>query len=314
MFELLDIVVTGFEKRIGHGGFFDNFEYFHFLRDNGLDAHFLLQYDTDRELILQMFDEKYSRWNKDYLQYMHFYPHSKRIIPFRAKLCFSAVNSSLCFMIKRDAILAHYKCISLCDFFANQIPDQFYRFYRDAEFYGDERVFGQEDYSIPFHPYRKKIYFDIYTPKEEIAPFENNTLLNLSTKRFYTSDQLSSILNSYPPQKYIAYTNVFSEKYYEEISRDPNYDITLYKELIPNLQKQYNKFIYMCYSNGMDATPRLIPESLFYEKEVIYHDTGYTNGGYYRYRDCIQDLNSVMLTSDDDILNIVDDAVRNVKC
>ena len=72
--------------------------------------------------------------------------------------------------------------------------------------------------------------------------------------------------------------------------------------------------LYLPSVRGFDPSPRLIPECLYFEKNIIYHNfksiKKFKDGAYYRWLDCLNGLDKVWLREDDKIFKIIEEKGR----
>ena len=86
--------------------------------------------------------------------------------------------------------------------------------------------------------------------------------------------------------------------------------VTIYKPPIVNFMGLFNTFVYIPYADGHDSTPRLIPECKFYGKGVFMEtDSFKKSGGYYRYKDTVDNFQSLWLKDNDEIISIIEELV-----
>jgi len=167
----------------------------------------------------------------------------------------------------------------------------------------DQRIY-KDDKEIAVD-YIKKINFS------NLHKFEtsvNNVAMIYGTGncRAIQSEMLFDILDKYCFDKYIYITN---------LTCDINHDkLEIYNPPVPRIFKQFNTYIYTPIMKRFDCSPRFIAECDHYGKHVIYHDIDdeYLNtdlGLKYRKRDIQAGLNTISLTHDDQIIEILNEKI-----
>lgn len=82
-----------------------------------------------------------------------------------------------------------------------------------------------------------------------------------------------------------------------------------YEEMpVKNLFSKFSSYIYTPVPRHFDCSPRFIAECKFYDKEVIYYKIDYIDedrGLYWRKHDIEHEFETLYLTNDDDIINII---------
>ena len=173
----------------------------------------------------------------------------------------------------------------------------------DVHILQDDRVYkycNPEDTELSIN-YKKKINFDIL---KKITPAKPNVALLYATINCRNID--SGVLNE------VINTMNFSE--YLLVSEHPEkYSHEKVVSVAPPVLDFFNKFktfIYTPLQGRFDGSPRLPAECKYYGLETVYHDITdeyleHDTGLYYRKQDIENDFDSLKLTVDDDIFDIL---------
>jgi len=147
--------------------------------------------------------------------------------------------------------------------------------------------------------YIKKIYFDILKVPERI---DEGVYVNLSGKRVVSIEQFNEkikpVLNKINKRKLILVSDINSlfSKYLDYIG------INTFDRILYDIQYQFDTYV-DCALNVFDYSPRMILESHYFGKDVIYIDNGLNDGAKKRYLDIKnRDINKYKLKSDDDLI------------
>jgi len=144
--------------------------------------------------------------------------------------------------------------------------------------------------------YKKKIYLDRL---KSIETTENNILL-YGTKNCREIKNIDEIVN-YVDGKIICITDIPMIDTEDVIYKYPPVD---------NLFELFDTYIYTPVSIKFDCSPRFIVECKYYNKNVIYYNIDYDDIGlYWRRYDIDNDFQSLFLTKDDDIIDIIGDKI-----
>ena len=183
------------------------------------------------------------------------------------------------------------------------------RYYPNHYILADERVYDYGD-TCNWKPYRKKILFDKFK-HDDRSYGKYDYMLNLSlAERRFSKEWLMELFNhfGYGHVSFVAYVGLKNREYYSWLK-----DLDLVYVVEPPLDDfmgLFRTFIYTPYSNGMDATPRLIPECAYYEKGIEYYDKGISikSGGYYRYQDTMTEdgFEKLWLKENDEVMEYID--------
>jgi len=177
------------------------------------------------------------------------------------------------------------------------------KYYKNSILLADERVYN---YGIP---YRKKILFDRFKRKDSLVG-KYDYLLNLSLiERRFPREWMMELFRffGYGHVSFGAYSGFKNKEYYSYFNELDGVDLII--PPVDDFMGLFNRFIYIPYKDGTDATPRLIPECAYYNKIVEYYDKGFEDvksGGYYRWKDTEDDWLKLWLKKDDEIMEHID--------
>jgi len=161
----------------------------------------------------------------------------------------------------------------------------------------DDRIYKKGPFTIN---YVKKILFDKFKKIE-----------NVDDRMFAYLPINCRTLNDEDTTKLIKkYKNILIGTSHPEIYN--KYDVDILKMPINNLHEKFNTLIYTPLELKWDCSNRLIPECLFYKKNVEMHLPDdyleYDTALKYRLIDC-KDIENIKLTSSDQIFNIILDKI-----
>ncbi len=182
--------------------------------------------------------------------------------------------------------------------------------YKNLKVLQDLRVYDDGDNDIAIN-YIKKINFKYY---KKIKKVKTNTALIYATKneRSLTKNQIDNIINNYNFEKYLIVTSDPIE--YKNIFKD--YKNLIFPEMpVDNIFEKFDTFIYTPIGRCFDCSPRFIVECKHYGKDVIYDniDEDYLNkdtGLKYRKYDIENNLSSLYLQEDDNIIDIINETIN----
>lgn len=304
-----------YDADIIHGGFFDNFDYYYRVKQTFKDCNVkwrCITSHTKRD-VLTVLEEKYRDIDPNVYKDIEVVKHSLNKLymnPLRIDVLICATNSALYWFLQNGNIQVAKSYIGLADW--KDIHPKQNKFYPNHYILGDERVFNYGD-KCNFIPYRKKILFDRYIKRKKIKEPQYDYMLNLSlVERRFTKEWIMEMLYffGYPKKKFAAYSGFKNKEYYSYFNNMQNIDL-----LIPpfdDFMGMFKTFIYLPYKDGTDATPRLIPECVFFNKGLEYWDKGINikSGGYYRYYDTMTDFHGLWLIEDDEIMEYIDKCLK----
>lgn len=163
----------------------------------------------------------------------------------------------------------------------------------------DDRVY--EPVKVNGINYKKRILFDKLKP---IGPAADNALV-YATKNCRDVADFSALLCYGKP--ILAITNV-------ENKPEPIDGFTFVIPPVDNLFELFTTYIYTPVPRKWDCSPRFIAECKHYEKAVVYHNIDYWDidrGLYWRKWDIDNDFDSLRLTTNDEIVEILTQYVKH---
>lgn len=300
------IMFLFYDKCIVNGGFFDNFEYYYLVKKKFTNCNVIFRLLTShsKEDVIKILNDKYENIEQKVFDDIVIGPYYFKsliknpvLVP---DILFCATNSAIYWLLKNGNLLATKFYIGLADYERSH-PKQ-NKVYKNSITLADERIFNYTD--ILWKPYRKKILFDKFKKKEYGGKYDyilNVSLLDRRFSRDFIIDLISRFSGSFS-----LYTGEKNKDYYSWVEEEK-----LAKLIIPpvdDFMGLFKTFIYLPYTNGFDATPRLIPECKFYGKDVVYlEDLDYKkSGGYYRYLDTKENFDSLFLTENDEVIKLIE--------
>lgn len=303
-----------YDEDIVHGGFFDNFEYYYLTKQVFKDCEVKWRCITShsKDEVIALLEDKYQDIEPEVYRDIEVIKHKAKVLyrdPLMIDVLICPTNSAMYWFLKHGNIQAAKYYIGLADW--KDIHPKQNKYYKNHLILGDERVFDYGDL-CNFLPYRKKILFDKYNDRYyEYGRYDY--LLNLSLKeRRYSKEYLMELFRyyGYPHVSFACYSGFKNKEWYSWIN-----DLQLVHLIIPpvnNFMHLFQKFIYLPYTDGTDATPRLIPECVYYGKEVeVYNGFGTKSGGYWRYMDTFEDdWLKLWLKEDDEIIGHIDKCLK----
>ena len=291
-----------YDQCIVNGGFFDNFEYYYLIKQCFPECTVKYRVITDhpRTDVIKILDDKYENIEDKVLKDIEVMPHVPGKFyqdPLIIDLLFCATNSAIYWFLKHNNIQVAKSYIGLADYrMINPSQDKFYK--KCLTLY-DERIFNYDGITSG-KPYRKKILFDKFKHKSYASKYDYMLNMSLVERRF-DKDFIMGLFDKYNGS-FAVYTGHKNEEYYSWLKNIP--DIHLIIPPVEDFMGLFKTFVYLPYTSGFDATPRLIPECVFYNKQIEYH--GYTNnlnsGGYYRYKDTMENFDSLWLRHQDEVI------------
>jgi hypothetical protein len=161
----------------------------------------------------------------------------------------------------------------------------------------DNRVY--EPVTLNGIDYKKRILFDKLKP---IASSKDRALV-------YATKNCRN-LTSY--EELLQYSNDILAITNKENQPDPVAGIEFVTPPVDNLFEQFSTYIYTPVTRKWDCSPRFIAECKYYGKQVVYHNIDYwdvDHGLRVRQWDIDNDFDSLYLTSDDEIIDILKDII-----
>jgi hypothetical protein len=299
-----------YDADIVHGGFFDNFDYYYRIREvfKDCDVRWKCITSYKRKDVLAVLKEKYDV-DPEVFKGIDVIKHGINQFhrtPLKIDVLVCATNSAMYWFLQNGNIQAANSYIGLSDW--RDIHPKQNKYYPNHYILGDERVYNYGT-DCRFRPYRKKILFDKYKERLIFDEEKYDYMLNLSlVERRFHRDWMMKMFNFYglgDGFKFAGYSGFKNEKYYAWL-KDIGVDLVI--PPFDDFMGMFSHFIYLPYKDGTDATPRLIPECVFYGKGIEYYDKGLEmkSGGYWRYKDTMEDFEGLWLKEDDEIMEYID--------
>jgi hypothetical protein len=294
-----------YDQCIVNGGFFDNFEYYYIVKKNFPDC--LVKYrvitDSSKKDVLKMLQDKYENIDPKVYNDIDVLPHIFGKFyrkPIMVDMIICATNSSMYWFLKHNNIQAAKSFIGMGDW-PDINPSQ-NKMYKNSLTLYDERVFRYEE-KTNCEPYRKKILFDKYRKKEFGHKYDYMLNMSLVERRF-SREYMMNLFDSFEGT-FGLYTGFKNQGYYAWVEELENVHMII--PPVEDFMGLFHTFIYVPYTSGLDATPRLIPECVFYGKGIEYYDNGLQmkSGGYYRYKDTKEDFQGLWLRDNDEVMEWV---------
>lgn len=301
------------------GSFYDSFEYFYLFKQKGYDVCFVVMAPVTPDVVYFAISDKYdvdveSLKNDMYIFDKNEYMRSiRKIVKIFSNIIFAPSMSSAAQMFYYDIFIPKKKVVTIWE-----LPPE-HKFIKAFEkkqdnilMLYDDRVFNTyKDY--PHKKYRRSLYFDIMKPlmKKNVR---NSCMLNMVTDhKCYPVDDLRDFMIEY---KFDHYTITTKDRWYDKYVVLESNNVDVLKTPIEDYMYKFDTLLYLPSVRGMwadygdkdmDPSPRLLPECIWFDKKVIYHNHGsLKDGGYWRWEDCLNDFDSLVMTKDDDIFNIIE--------
>jgi hypothetical protein len=307
-----------YDECIVHGGFFDNFEYYYIVKKVFKDCEVKWKCITShsKDDVVAMLEDKYEGIEPRVYKDIEVIKHKSRVLhrnPLLIDVLVCATNSTMYWFLKHGNIQAAKFYIGLADW--KEIHPKQNKYYKNHVVLADERVFDYGN-SCKWMPYRKKILFDKYKPKDYLEG-KYDYLVNLSLReRRFSKEWMMKVFKhyGYPSTSFACYSGFKNQEYYSWMNDLCGIDLII--PPVDNFMRLFNTFIYLPYSDGTDATPRLIPECVYYNKGIEYYKTGLDkkSGGYHRYMDTVNDnWMKLWLKENDEVVEHIEGGLREVK-
>lgn len=301
------IIFLYYDQDIVNGGFFDNFEYYYLTKKLFVNENVILRIvsDSNKEKVFKFINDKYENVEDFIFEGIEIIRHKVNMImlnPAKIDLLICPTNSSLYWFLENKGFIVAKNVIAMGDFLEHH--QKYSTLFDYFHFFYDERIFERR--SELDVPYRKKILFDKYHRKNYDSKYDY--MLNMSLiERQYPRQFFDHLFERFKGT-YLIYTGSKNKEFYSWMNK-LNF-IRLIQPPIEDFMGLFKTFIYIPYNNGWDATPRLIPECVFYNKEIIYYDNdsaGIKAGGFYRYQDTKTDFKSLWLKEEDEVFGYIRD-------
>lgn len=297
-----------YDQDIVNGGFFDNFEYYYLAKKmfKDFDVRLRLISDATENQIGDFINDKYEDVEPfifDGIEAIKHQVNMRLLKPIKPDWLFCATNSSLYWFLKNGGFTVSENVIAMGDYLDHH--PKYDKYFCNFYFFYDDRVF--EPRSELDVPYRKKILFDKYRKKEFGNKYDYMLNMALVERRF--SKEFFNKLFKDHQGTYVVYVGSKNEEYYSWMN-DLDF-VTLIKPPVKDFMGLFKTFIYIPYNNGWDATPRLIPECVFYNKDIIYYDndSNIKAGGYYRFKDTKENYKGLWLKEYDEVYQFIYDTI-----
>lgn len=299
-----------YDQDIIHGGFFDNFDYYYIVKEvfKDCDVRWKCITNFKRSEVLAVLKEKYDV-DPEVFKGIDVIKHGINQFhrnPLKVDVLICATNSAMFWFLENNNVQVAKSYIGLSDW--RDIHPKQNKYYPNHYILGDERVY---DYGgdCNFRPYRKKILFDKYIKREMPTKAKYNYMLNLSlVERRFPKEWIMKMLKhfGYPDKKFAGYVGSKNTDYYSYFNDMESIDMVI--PPFDDFMGMFNDFIYLPYKDGTDATPRLIPEMVFFGKGIGYYDKGISmkSGGHYRYLDTINNFGGLWLQENDEIMGYIE--------
>lgn len=302
------------------GSFYDSFEYFYLFSQKGYDTCFIIMSPVLSDIVYSAISDRYNidieSLKKDiYIYDKNEYMRYSKIIKIISNIIFAPSMSSIAQMYYYEYLIPKRKVITIWELPpTHKFISTFKKKRENILMLYDPRVFKiYRDY--PHEKYRRTLYFDIMKPLDKTKAIKNSCLLNMVTDhKTYPVDELKIIMDEYNFDNYIIATK---EKLYDKYKTLENDKVKVLKTPITDYMYQFDSLLYLPSLRGtfadfgdknMDPSPRLLPECKWFNKKVIFHRFGkLKDGGYWRWIDCMEDFDSLIMTLDDPIFDIIED-------
>jgi len=304
-----------YDSCIIHGGFFDNFEYYYIVKKvfKDCDVKWRCITNHSREDVLAVLQEKYQDIEPKVWKDIEVCRHEVRKFwrePLMIDVLICATNSAMYWFLENGNIQAAKHYIGLSDW--KDIHPKQNKYYKNHLILGDERIYDYKG-ACKMLPYRKKILFSKFKERN-ITDGEYDYMLNLSLiERRFKKEWIMELFDHFNLEaKFAAYSGHKNEGFYSYFKDLDNIDLVI--PPFDDFMGMFNTFIYVPYRDGSDATPRLIPECVYYDKGIEFYNKGYENirsGGYWRYKDTMDDFNGLWLKEDDEIMEHIEKCLKD---
>jgi len=300
------IMFLFYDQCIVNGGFFDNFEYYYLIKKHFTDCNVIFRLLTDhpKEDVVKILTDKYENIEEEVFEHILIGPYFCGKLLREPVACsdilFCATNSAIYWILQNGNMLSTKFYLGLADY--KDIHPKQTKLYKNSLTLADERVFNYK--GINWKPYRKKILFDKFKKKEYSAKYDYMLNVSLVTRR-YSREYILSLFDELGGSVAL-YTGQKNKDYYAWVQEEGR--AALIVPPVEEFMGLFKTFVYLPYNDGFDATPRLIPECKFYGKEIMYFDEMMEtkSGGYYRYKDTMEDFKGLFLNENDEVIKIVE--------
>lgn len=297
------------------GSFYDCFEYFHMFKKNGFNVCLILLVNESVEEVWRAIKDRYrvsiDITNDLYVLNRHNYTRggNKKIVALKTKVLFSPSMSAISQMFLHGILVPYKKVIASQELpydhpFIKETFEKNYKY--NILMLRDDRVFPEYP-GFENRIYRQTINFDIF--KTLSYPVDDRCLINLCTDhKCYPVGAIEKFMEEYFPERWLLYTK---DQWYDMYKPLESKNVKVEIAPIKNFMNQFDKMLYLPSLRGLDPSPRLLPECCYFGKKVIYHHFDRfepnSDGGYWRWRDCLENFDSLKMTKDDEIFDIVNE-------
>lgn len=301
------------------GSFYDSFEYFYLFKQKGYDVCLVIMSVAQPDVVYFAITDKYDVDIEFLKKDIYVYDKSeymrsiKKIVKIFSNILFAPSMSSVAQMYYYDIFIPKKKIITIWELPPTHKFIKAFEIKREnVLMLYDNRVF--ETYKeYPHKEYRRSLDFDIMKPlKKEVR---HSCMLNMVTDhKCYPVEDLKNFMDKYI---FDHYTITTKDKWYEKYKVLENDKVDVLITPVENYMYKFDTLLYLPSVRGMwkdygdkdmDPSPRLLPECKWFNKKVIYHDFGkLKDGGYWRWIDCMEDFDSLVMTLDDKIFDIIED-------
>ena len=292
------VFTTSFECQHGVSGhLYELIDYYYISSINGINSCILLTDRTSKDLFLTAVKDKYNFTEDEFVKIQE--------DTFECAVPKIVMANNVCVV---DGSWRFLSCVFYTEnmFLLRCSEDDFSSFHnhktiKHAHVMQDFKLYPEryDNINIKVIDYVKKILWSKYHHPQLIKT--NTALLYLTTNcRALSINDLKNVLSKYQFDKYLVLTN--EPHIYETIASD---NVIVAQAPIKNIFENFDTYIYTATPDKGDCSPRFIVECAVYGKEVIY-DIDYVCGGVERRREDIsKDINSLLLTDNDDFIKYV---------
>ena len=314
--EPIDILMVHYNNRYIGGDLFDNFEYYQFIKkhSNFSVKLLIISEKNTKKALLDKYDLDLITF--DGVEFMTNSQIKQKCsvgisFKYNPKIIFSTSSIHIIsFMqaLENNKIIAPYnKILSIVN---GTYEDNKLRFEKSNKrirdnilFLCDERF---KDYYKEYSniQYKRSLYFDIF--KECTGDENDATLINLYTPhKQIDHEKVVNIIRTYEIKKLLIYCHEENILECMKIKVD-GVEVEVLIPPIDNLMNRFDRYIYIPVERKWDVSPRLIPEAIWYGKDIQYQGLGsIVDGSYYRCIDSLCRFDDLILKENDDILKIL---------
>lgn len=293
------------------GSFYDSFEYFCMLRKKFNTCLILVLSESKGEIwktIKDRYDVDLDELEKDIKivpKNVHFANEHPKVVKIRTKVLFSPSMSAIAQMYRYSVLIPHHHVV-VSQEVPYDNPDVVKAFTGRSYVYNitmlrDDRVF-------PVFPrymnrtYRQTINFDIF--KTLSYPVDDRCLINVCTDhKCYPVEELVQMMDRHFPKRWLIYTK---RKWYDKYKELESDNVSVELAPLDNFMNRFDKMLYLPSLRALDPSPRLLAECFYFGKKVIYYNFGdVKDGGYWRWKDCLEDFDKLKMTENDEIFGII---------